>query len=163
MAKALDKWQRKQITSYLIHNCVDVVVEDLAAYSLRLTPQVIATAKFIGELNHRLVIEAGANVFMVPRSKVKKWVFDTFPFVCNSIINEKIRKKDRRVASTGELKAAHYFYVDDKIVTDCMKYLYKISLPPAGKGYEHGLKTHSWQALAVASYFIHSGLSSVCP
>lgn len=146
----------RKVTNYLIHNDVTVVVEGLAAYSLRLTPQVISTAQFIGECLYRLKIEAGATVELVARSKVKKWCFDTFPFICNPIIEKKIEKKDQR-GKDGELKKPHFFYIDDKCVTECMKYLYKISLPLPGKGYDYGLQTHSWQALAVASCFLHSG------
>lgn len=147
-----------KVTNYLIHSDVTVVVEGLAAYSLRLTPQVISTAQFIGEFLYRLRIEAGANVEVVARSKVKKWCFDTFPFVCNRLIEKKIEKKDQR-DKDGEFKKPHFFYIDDKCVTECMKHLYKISLPAPGKGYDYGLQTHSWQALGVASCFLHSGNS----
>ena len=145
-----------KVTNYLLHPNTTIVIEDLAAYSLRLTPQVISAAKFIGECLYRLKIEAGANVVLIQRSKVKKWCFDTFPFVCNPIIEKKIEKKNQR-DKDGNFKKPHFFYIDDKSVTECMKYLYKISLPLPGKGYDYGLQTHSWQALAVASCFLHSG------
>ena len=153
----------EKITSWLIYSSVTVVVEDLAAYSLRLTPQVIDTAKFIGELNYRVKNDAGANVVLLPRSAVKKWCFDYFNDICIPLIDDKMGKKlfeacdlatreDVRVDNNSRSKKkASFIWVDDKIVTECMKAYYKISLPAAGKGYEYGLKTHGWQALACAT------------
>lgn len=122
---------------------------------MRLTPQVIDTAKIIGVAEYRLKCEAGASVVLMPRSAVKKWCFDSFPDICMPIIQRKIEKKGQVYAKTGEQRKPSFVYVDDKIVTECMKRLYKIPLPEIGKGYAHGLKTHSFQALAVASCFIH--------
>ena len=123
---------------------------------MRLTPQVISTAKFIGECLYRLRNESGANVELIERSAVKKWCFDTFPFVCNPLIEKKISKKGYR-NKNGEFKKPHFFFIDDKCVTECMKHLYNIPIPPPGKGYRFGLQTHSWQALGAASAFLHSG------
>jgi hypothetical protein len=140
-----------KITKFLIHpNCI-VVVEDIRPYSLRLTPQVIWTCKFIGELTYRLKAEAGANVEMMVRNEVKKWCFDTFPDICIPIIEKKILKKGYGNKETGEPRKPSFVFVDDKIVTDCMKVMYKIQKPKSGFGYIHGLKDHSWQALAIAS------------
>lgn len=144
-----------KVTNYLIHNNVTVIIEDLAAYSLRLTPQVISTAKFIGECLYRLKNDAGCNVVLIPRSAVKKWCYDTFPSICLPIIEKKIEKKGYKNAD-GEFRKGNFFYIDDKIVIECMKHLYKIPLPKAGKGYDYNLKTHSWQALACASTYLHS-------
>lgn len=145
----------EKITTLLLHKNVTVVVEDLAAYSLRLTPQVIDTAKFIGELVYRLKNEAGANVELIARSEVKKWCFDRFPNVCMPLIEKKIQKKNQVVASTGEYRKGSFLYVDDKIVIESLKYLYKIPLPASGKGYDFGLKSHGWQALAAASAYLY--------
>jgi hypothetical protein len=157
-----------KVTNYLLHQNCFVVIEDIAPYSLRLMQQVIDTCKFIGELVYRLRIEAGANVVLIQRSYVKKWVFDTFPDVCLPLIDKKIESKmyDACSIETRELirvdgngrgkRKGSYVYVDDKIVTESMKYLYKIPLPKAGKGYNYGLQTHSWQALAVACSYLHT-------
>jgi hypothetical protein len=154
-----------KITNYSICNDLTIVIEDIKPYSLRLTPQVIDTCKFIGELVYRLRIDAGLNVVMISRYEVKKWCFDTFPGVCLPIIDSKIEKKmfDACDLKTRELirvdcngrskRKASFVFVDDKVVTECMKHKYKIPLPKAGKGYQFGLQTHSWQALAVASFF----------
>lgn len=140
-----------KITHFLLHpNCV-VVIEDIRPYSVRLTMQVIDTSKWIGECLYRLKNEANANVVLITRSEVKKWCFDTFPEVCIPEINKTIQKKGFVVAATGEQRKASFVFVNDKIVTECMKVLYKIPLPKSGKGYMYGLIKHSWQALAVAS------------
>lgn len=161
-----------KVTNYLLHPNCFVVIEDIAPYSLRLMQQVIDTCKFIGELVYRLRIEAGANVVLIPRSIVKKYIFDTFPGVCLPLIDKKIEgkmydachietKELIRVDSHGRSKRkGSYVYVDDKIVTESMKYLYKIPLPKAGKGYSFGLQTHSWQALALANCFRQQLVSS---
>lgn len=145
-----------KISNYQLCKDLTIVIEDIKPYSLRLTPQVIDTCKFIGELVYRLKIEAGLNVIMVSRYEVKKWCFDTFPEVCLPIIEKKIRKKGFVNKATGEARKPSFVFVDDKIVTECMKHLYKIPLPKAGKGYDYGLQSHSWQALAVATYFLYS-------
>jgi hypothetical protein len=62
-----------------------------------------------------------------------------------------------RVDCAGKQKRkSSFIHVDDRVVTEAMKHLYKIPLPKAGKGYQFGLQTHSWQALAVATYFLYS-------
>jgi hypothetical protein len=142
-----------KVTEFSIHSNINVAVEDLAAYSLRLTPQVISTAKFVGEAEYRLKNEFRLDVSLIPRSLIKRWCFDTFPVVCIPIIEAKIKKKGQVIASTGEPRKPHFVYVDDKIVMECMKSLYKVASPGKGRKYEYGLNKHSWQALAVASYY----------
>lgn len=142
-----------KITNFLVHpNCV-VVIEDIRPYSLRLTQQVIDTCKFIGELNFSLKTWSGAIVEYVIRSQVKKWCFDKFPSVCAPIIEKKILKKGYVRKDSGEPRSPSFVFVDDKIVTECMKFMYSINKPKSGKGYQFGLKGHSWQALAIASYY----------
>src|SRR5688572_7570260 len=67
-----------------------VVIEDIFPYSLRLTPQVIATCKFIGELSYRLSLDNSLTLVFVARNSVKKWVFDSFPDICLPRIVKKI-------------------------------------------------------------------------
>lgn len=145
-----------KITNYLLDNQIMVVIEDIKPYSIRLMPQVIDTCKFIGEAVFRLKTMCGANVELRSRNEVKKWVFDSFPDVCLPIIEGKIEKKGYISASTGEPRKPSFVFVDDKIMTESMKVLYKIPLPKAGKGYDYGLKSHSFQALALASYYYYS-------
>lgn len=142
-----------KVSDFLIHPNCTVVIEDIRPYSLRLTPQVIETCKFIGELNFRLKTWSGAIVEYVTRNHVKKWCFDTFPEVCLPLIQRKIEKKGFKNKDTGEWRKPSFVFVDDKVVTECMKVLHKIPVPKSGKGYQYGLKEHSWQALAVAAYW----------
>lgn len=154
-----------KISNFLIHPNISVVVEDIRPYSLQLTPQVIDTCKFIGELVYRLRIEAGLNVELLSRSEVKKWAFDTNPTLAASLIKAKV---DKKMFMACDLKTREELWVDtfgkgrrkesfvqinDRIMTELMKYLYGIPKPKAGSGYKFGLKEHSWQALALASCF----------
>ncbi len=141
-----------KITEFLIHRDFVVVIEDLRPYTTRLTQQVIDTAKFIGEAVYRLKCEVGARIELIPRNEVKKWAFDKFPEICLPIIDKRIDRKGY-VSANGENRKASFVFVDDKVMTECMKSLYKIPLPKAGKGYLHGLQKHSWQALACASCY----------
>jgi len=86
---------------------------------------------------------------------VKKWCYNTFESVCVPMIQKKVEKRGYK-NENGEFRKGNFFFIDDKIVTECMKFLYNIPLPPSGKGYVFGLKTHSWQALAVASTYLYS-------
>lgn len=138
-----------------------VVIEDIFPYSVRLKPEVIATCKFIGELAYRLK-ETGAAVRYVARNSVKKWVFDSFPDICTPRINEKIARlhvwkvkngKRGYETKTGELRAASFAFVDDRIVIAAIKKLLQIPTPKPGKSNKYGLKAHSWQALAAAAYY----------
>lgn len=149
-----------KITHFLLHPNCTVVIEDIRPFSLRLTPQLISTCKLIGELCYRLKNETGANVELVTRNQVKKWVFDSFPEVCVPIIKRKIEKKGYKNESSGEYRSPSFVFVDDRIVTESMKYKYKIPLPKPGSGYMYGLKDHSWQALALASFWEFSCLKT---
>jgi len=153
-----------KIASYSIHRDLTIVVEDIRPYSLKLTQQVIDTCKFIGELNCRLRIMAGFDVRYICRSEVRKWVYDTFPLVCEPLIDVKIEakmysacivatKEEVRVNGRGGNKRkSSFIYIDDKMVVASMKHLYKIAPRLPGKGYEYGLKTHAFQALALGRY-----------
>jgi hypothetical protein len=154
-----------KITKYLLHSNCEVVMEDIRPYSTPLTPQIIDTAKFIGEASYRLQDALGKPIQLMPRSDVKKWVYDTFPNVCAPYIQKKMMKKvfdacemgsqrDIKVYGNGELwkpRKGSFVYVDDKMVTEAMKSHYKIPMPPPGSGYQYGLKDDAWQALAVAT------------
>lgn len=141
------------IQFFLLNQTVTVVIEDIRPYSLRLTPQVIETCKWIGEAVFRLKSGSNAIVKLIVRNEVKKWCFDTFPEVCVPFIEKKILKKGFIHKETGAPRKPSFVFVDDKIVTECMKVRYKIPKPKSGYGYQFGLKEHSWQALAIAACF----------
>lgn len=136
------------ITPYVLKDAV-IVIEDIRPYSIRLTPEVIKTCKVIGEMVYRLKVVAGLEVELVSRNQVKKWVFDNLKEAIMPSISEKVAKKfpDRKPT---------FVFVDDRIVTIAMKHLFQIKQPAPGKGYEFGLRDHSWQALAVAAYSMTS-------
>lgn len=138
-----------KITPYVLNNGCKVVIEDIRPYAIRLNMQVINTCKQIGEMTYRLKVVAGIDVTLVARNEIKKWVFDTFPDVVMPLVEKKVAKKyvDRKPS---------FVFVDDKIVTEAMKYHFGIKLPEPGKGYQYGLKEHSWQALAAAAYLMLS-------
>lgn len=156
-----------EITHFLIHPNCTIVFEDIKPYSMLLTPQVIDTCKFIGEAVFRIRNNCNVTVELVSRSEVKKWVFDTFPQICIEKVNKKLDKKiflscdikTREIlmldAKGRPKRKPSFIHVDDRIVTAAMKELYEIPMPPPGQGYKFGLKDHSWQALAAASWFIH--------
>lgn len=144
-----------KVSNFLIHSNCRVALEAIRPYSLRLTQQVIETCQWIGEAKFRLENGSGVVVELIPRNNVKKWVFDTFPEIVLPTIEGKILKKGF-VNKDGEPRKPSFVFVDDKIVTDAMKEMYGIKKPPPGKGYEYGLKSHSFQALALASFIIDS-------
>lgn len=153
-----------KIAAYSLHRNLTIVIEDIKPYTLQLTPQVIDTCKFIGELNCRLKTIAGLHVEYFTRFDVRKWVYDTFPAVVNPLIDKKIEAKmydacdiqtmqEIRVNSRGGKKRkSSFIYIDDKMVQEAMKDLYRIKAPKPGFGYEYGLKSHSFQALALARF-----------
>lgn len=156
-----DIWGK--INAYMIHPNYMIALEDIRPYSLPLTPDVLATAKFIGEAHYRLRMACGERCVLVTRSEVKKWVFDTFPAICLPRIAERIDKKlfdacevltrqEIRVNETGRpgRKPSHN-YVNDQIVIAAMREYYKVPRKKKGEPAPFGLDGHSWQALGLAS------------
>jgi hypothetical protein len=106
---------------------------------------------------------------------VRKWVFDAYPDICIPAIDKKIayldqygaRKNEelkaegkkpkyrRYITKSGELRKASFNYVDDRIIISVMKKLWKIPEPKPFKPNIYGLKDDSWQALALASYYLY--------
>jgi len=153
-----DLWIR--LTNFLLKEHLIVAVEDIKPYSLPLTPQVIDTCKWIGEAVYRLKNSVGCEVEMVSRFQVKKWCFDSFPDVCLPLINEKIDKgvlKGKYISKkNGDKRPASFHFVDDRIVRKCMTKLWDLPTGKQGRKSAFGLKSHSFQALAVASFLLHS-------
>lgn len=120
-------------------------------YLSKLSPQTIETCKYMGELRYRLKTARISHSF-VPRSTIKKWVFDTYPDIVIPLIDARIAKKDRRTAA-GHLWKASNIYVNDAVIIAAMRYEWNI---PAKvfKSNRFKISKHAWQALALASYFI---------
>ena|ERR1700677_1081686 len=165
-----------KIREYYVKYNVIPVIEDIRAYSGKLSKDVIDTCKFIGELTYRLINELQVHYFkLYPRSTVRKWIFDAFPDVCIPAIDKKIAYLDqygarrneelkaagkkpkyrRYMTKSGELRKASFNYVDDRIIIAVMKRLWKIPEPKPFKPNIYGLKDDSWQALALASYYLY--------
>jgi hypothetical protein len=145
-----------------------VVIEDIFPYSLRLTPEVIATCKLIGRLEEKFEsCEGCSSINLIPRNTIKKWIFDTVPEECIPRINKKILLKHNRnirygkkglTKIDGEMRQPSFQWVDDRIVIAALKSIHNIPTPKPGKKNIYGLgsTSHAWQALAVCSYFYHS-------
>lgn len=147
-----------KVTNYLLIPNVKFVIEDIRPYSLRLTPEVISTTKFIGEAYYRLKTALSCDCELVSRFEVKKWVFDTFPEVVVPLIEEKTRKanmKGKMMSKDGTPRKPSFISVDDKIVIKAMKSYWEIPEAKRGYGYQYGLKDHSWQALGLATMLLN--------
>lgn len=80
--------------------------------------------------------------------------------MCGEEIQKKINyanKKDREKAgpeATLRKRTASFVYVDDRIVEKGVKLWWNIKKPKVGDRTPFGLKTHSWQGLALATFYI---------
>lgn len=135
------------------NNDLLVLVEDIKPYSVGLTQHTIDTCKFIGELCYFLNT-IRVKYELITRHQVKRWIFNTFPMVVLDRICKKIEYKNKR-NNDGKLRKPSYVYVDDRIVIAAMKELWKIETPKPGKRNSLGLSEHSWQSLAVVSYYLY--------
>jgi hypothetical protein len=153
-----------KVREYLLNSNLIVVIEDIRPFRMGMAMQTIQTAKFIGELSYRLKNECFVDFELYPRFDVKKWVFERFNHLVLDRINSKIeyldkqgerlgRKRYRR-KKDGELYKATMHYVDDRIVIAAMKEYWGLETPKPGKKNKHGLKSHSWQALALGTMYM---------
>jgi len=134
-----------------------VIIEDMRPYNMRVTDNVINTIKYIGQLEWRLAT-LGINYKLFPRWVIKQWVFDR----CNDMAVAEVKKKIEYIASRLEIKNGapvprrkpSFVYIDDRIVEKAIKLWWKIGKPKVGDRTPFGLKTHSWQGLAMATFYI---------
>ncbi len=124
------------------------VIEDLRAYSVRLSQDLITTAKFIGKIQYILQQE-GFDPVMVERVQIKKMVYDKYPSAKGEV--EKMIQQRERMTKAGEFRKPSMVYVCDRVVANAMRYFWEL---PSGQGKRNklGLASHSWQALALCSY-----------
>jgi hypothetical protein len=151
------------ISKFIGRSRVKIIFEDIAnQYSVRFGPDTINTCKVIGYLQAKFEVYDQIEPIGISRDIVRKWVFDTFQDIAIPRIEKKIAylddygaKNDRKRyrKQDGELRKPSHVFVDDRIVTASMKELYSIPTPKPGKANKYGLKSHSWQALAVLSCF----------
>lgn len=128
------------------------VIEDLRAYSVRLSQDLISTAKFIGKMEY-ILMRNGIEPLMVERVLIKKMVYDKYPSAKGEV--EKMIRQRERLTKTGEFRKPSMIYVCDRVVANAMRYFWGL---PSGQGKRNklGLSSHSWQALALCSYSIFS-------
>lgn len=151
------------IKEYVSVYSATVVIEDMKPYSVRLSPQVIETTKFIGVLSYRLKNELSIFPVLEGRHAVKEWIYNQHPRVCIprimkkiELLHEKRVKQGKRGLQNqdGEMRAPSFVFVDDRIVIAAMKEHWGIPTPKVGKSNIYGLKSHSWQALAIGTYYL---------
>ena len=142
-----------------------VVIEDIFPFSNRLTPSVIDTCKLIGELTYRFNTTENISVKLIPRNTVRNWIFKTVPDVVTPRVIKKMVALDARIVKNGgkglrnkegKFYDPHFKFVDDRTVIAALKSIYNIPTPKPGKPNIFGLKNHSWQALAAASFYRYS-------
>jgi len=128
------------------------VIEDLRAYSVRLSQDLINTAKLIGKMEY-ILQQAGHTPLLVERVKIKKMVYDKYPSAKSEV--EKMIIQRERMTKTGEFRKPSMIYVCDRVVANGVRYFWDL---PSGQGKRNklGLATHSWQALALCSYYLFS-------
>jgi len=134
-----------------------VLYEDIKPYSVQLGAQTLDTVKFIGQLEYRLK-ESEITHKPIYRWEIKKWVFDNFFEIAEDRIERRIITIGAK-NKNGEMKKPSFVYVDDRIVVSAMKEYWDIPTPKPGKKSKYGLSKHSWQALAVATYFLKTSYS----
>jgi hypothetical protein len=103
---------------------------------------------------YRIKSGYSGEVALVPRSAVKRWVFDSMNDLVVPLCQLKAHKtaEKRRIDdNTVTERKASFVYVDDRIVQAAMIEYWGLEKPKPGAGYEYGLRDHSWQALAVAT------------
>jgi len=158
-----------KVSKYSNTCAVSVIIEDIVPYRQKVSNQVISTCKFIGELNYRLTSELPVEITYAGRGAVKKWIYEAFPGLCVSRIHQRIRYLDdygeknegkRYRNKDGDLRKPSFHWVDDRVVIAAMKELWGIPTPKPGKKNKYGFSSHSWQALALGSYFLNSKISS---
>lgn len=62
--------------------------------------------------------------------------------------------KKNGVADDGRRRKPSFIYVDDRVVEKAVKMWWGIKKPKVGQTSPFGLKTHSWQGLALATFYI---------
>ena len=138
---------------------VHVVVEDIAPYTGQLSPYLIQTIKYLGELEYRLKA-AGISYNLLPRSAVKEWCYNQYKEIVEPLIGLKMTKRANKDGGSalykknGELKRPSFVWMDDKIIVACMREEWSV---PAisSRRQKYGLKDHSWQALALLTTYIN--------
>lgn len=138
-----------------------VLVEDLAPYSMQLTPDVLKTAKVLGMIEYKLKV-ARISYTLVTRSKIKEWVYSEYKSLLEPLVKEKVVKRMKKknlptINKDGSEKKGSFAWLDDRLIEIAMRKEWDV---PAQRGKKNrfALKAHSFQALALATLFIKEPL-----
>lgn len=136
-----------------------VMIEDIRPYSLQLTPDVVETCKYIGELRYRLNT-ARISFEMISRSEIKEWAYLAYKSQIEPLILKKMEKKGKNLNLDGNTRKTSFVWIDDQIITHAMRFEWSI---PAERGRSNrfGLATHSWQALALGTLFLKGAVPKI--
>jgi hypothetical protein len=146
-------------------NKLRVVIEDIRPYAVKLSPQVLQTIKYIGELEYRLKT-ARISYKSIPRSTVKEWAFNRYESLLLQPIVDKMLKRHRKliaegrkglITREGRMRVPSFVWLDDRLITACMRYQWEIPFEK-GRSNRYGLSEHSWQALALGTYWLDTKL-----
>jgi hypothetical protein len=131
---------------------VHVLIEDVQAYGVRLSPDLLDTAKWIGRLVEWLETHNIAYT-LISRSTVRKWVYDSYPKISIPRVEQEIICRDRR-RRDGEYCKPSAKYVNDRIIEAAMRHAWHITKPKPGHSNRYGLTKHAYQALALGCTFL---------
>jgi hypothetical protein len=144
-----------------------VVYEDIAYVHTGGGPDLVATIKFIGVLVYNFGRLRRVRAVGIPRSRVRAWVYRNMREVCEPLVAKRIKYLDeygakndgkRYLQADGvTLRKPSHQFVDDRIVISAMRAHYQVPIPKPGKTNVYGLRSHSWQALAVATCYLGGG------
>ena len=139
--------------------CYDftLLIEDVRPYNMRITDGIIHTIKFLGQLEWRLT-EMRIPFTLIPRWQVKRWIFEQYKPVVLPEIQKKIDYSNKQRTAKGialsRKQTPSFVYVDDRIVQKAMRLHWQIPKAKVGHKAMYNLKDHSWQALALASFYL---------
>jgi hypothetical protein len=134
---------------------MEIIIEDVRPYNMRITNGIIHTIKFIGQIEWRLK-SLDAKITLIPRWEVKQWVFLQFKTMVLPEIEKKIDKWSVKEDNKGKARlTAKFVWVDDRMIANAMRKWWGIKNPTkVGQRAMYNLKDHSWQALALVSFHI---------
>jgi hypothetical protein len=90
---------------------------------------------------------------LIARYSVKEWVYNKYGGRLSEDINKKIAYRDKR-NNDGKFRKSSFVWIDDRLVVMAMKIYWNIPTPLPGRKSMYGLKDHSWQALALCTYYL---------
>lgn len=126
---------------------------------MQITNGIIDTIKFIGQIEWRLKQVEGLIVELIPRYSVKQWVFIQFKSLAvtyiESKIDYKIKKREKEGKENKYRDKVTFVWMDDRVIERAMRQHWNIpKVKKVGDVTPYNLRDHSWQALAVVSYYM---------